>query len=59
MGVRVYGSTGNLLTFVSLCDKSTGLVQVICGASYRPENTVIEAPKMLKINHSTSRLYNV
>ena len=30
---------GNLLTFVSFCDKNMG-VQVICGAGYSPENTV-------------------
>ena len=35
----LYGSVGNLLTFVSFCDKNTG-VRVICGAGYSPENTV-------------------
>ena len=40
MGCGLYGSVGNLLTFVSFCDKNTG-VRVICGASYSPENMVI------------------
>ena len=39
MGCGLYGSAGNLLTFVSFCDKNTG-VRVICGAGYSPENTV-------------------
>ena len=39
MGCGLYGSTGNLLTFVSFCDKNTG-VWVICGAGYSLENTV-------------------
>ena len=30
---------GNLLNFVSFCDKNTG-VCVICGAGYNPENTI-------------------
>ena len=37
-GCRLYGSAGNLLTFVSFCDKNKG-VWVICGAGYSPENT--------------------
>ena len=41
MGCGLYGSAGNLLTFVSFCDKNTG-VRVICGAGYSPENTVLE-----------------
>ena len=40
-GCGLYGSVGNLLTFVSFCDKNTG-VQVICGAGYSPENTVAD-----------------
>ena len=39
-GCRLYGGTGKLLTFVSFCDKNTG-VQVICGVGYSPENMVI------------------
>ena len=31
---------GNLLTFVSFCDKNTA-VRVICSAGYSMENTVI------------------
>ena len=38
-GCRLYGGAGNLLTFVSFCDKNMG-VWVICGAGYSPENTV-------------------
>ena len=38
-GCRLYGGAGNLLTFVSFCDKNMG-VRVICGAGYSPENTV-------------------
>ena len=38
-GSRLYGGAGNLLTFVSFCDKNTG-VRVTCGAGYSPENTV-------------------
>ena len=38
-GCRLDGGVGNLLTFVSLCDKNAG-VGVICGAGYSPENTV-------------------
>ena len=30
---------GNLLNFVSFCDKNLG-VWVICGAGYNPENTI-------------------
>ena len=32
-GCGLYGGAGNLLTFVSFCDKNTG-VWVICGAGY-------------------------
>ena len=39
-GCGLYGSVGNLLTFVSFCDKNMG-VRVICGVGYSPENTVI------------------
>ena len=39
-GCRLYGGVGNLLTFVSFCDKNTG-VRVICSVGYSPENTVI------------------
>ena len=39
-GLYMYGGADNLLTFVSFCDKNTGL-WVICGAGYSPENTVI------------------
>ena len=38
-GCGLYGGAGNLLTFVSFCDKNTG-VRVICGVGYSPENTV-------------------
>ena len=38
-GCRLYSDAGNLLTFVSFCDKNTG-VQVICGAGCSLENTV-------------------
>ena len=40
-GCGLYNSvgTGNLLTFVSFCDKNTG-VRVICGAGYSLENAV-------------------
>ena len=42
MGCGLYGSAvmRNLLTFVSFCDKNTG-VGAICSAGYSPENTVI------------------
>ena len=40
MGCGLFGGRGNLLTFVSFCDKNTE-VRVICGAGYSPENTVI------------------
>ena len=39
-GCRLYSGAGNLLTFVSFCDKNTG-VRVICGAGYSTENKVI------------------
>ena len=39
-GCGLYGSAGNLLTFVSFRDKNTG-VRVICSAGYSPESTVI------------------
>ena len=39
-GCKLYSGVGNLLTFVSFCDKHTG-VQVISGAGYSPENMVI------------------
>ena len=39
-GCGLYGSADNLITYVSFCDKNTG-VQVICGASYSPKNTVL------------------
>ena len=35
----LYSGVGNLLTFVSFCDKNAG-VRVICGVGYSPENTV-------------------
>ena len=38
-GCGLYGSVGNLLTFVSFCNKNTG-VRVICSAGYSLENTV-------------------
>ena len=38
--LHVKGSTGNLLTFVSFCDKNMG-VWVICGVGYSPENMVV------------------
>ena len=39
-GYGLYGGAGNLLTFVSFCDKNMG-VQVICGADYSPQNMVL------------------
>ena len=39
-GCGLYGGAGNLLTFVSFCDKNTR-VWVICGAYYSLENMVI------------------
>ena len=39
-GCRLYGGAGNLLTFVSFCDKNTG-VWVIGSAGKSPENTVL------------------
>ena len=39
-GCGLYGSAGNLLTFVSFFDKNMG-VRVVCGAGYSPENTVL------------------
>ena len=47
-GCGLYGGAGNLLTFVSFCDKNTR-VQVICGAGYSPENTVSIFQDFLKI----------
>ena len=41
-GCGLYGGAGNLLTFVSFCDKNKG-VRVICNAGYSPENTVTPA----------------
>ena len=38
-GCGLYGGAGNLLTFVSFCDKNIG-VWVTCGAGYSPKNTV-------------------
>ena len=38
-GCGLYGGVGNLSTFVSFCDKNTG-VWVICGAGYSLENMV-------------------
>ena len=38
-GHGLYSSAGNLLTFVSFCDKNTG-VQVICDVGYSLENMV-------------------
>ena len=37
-GCKLYGGVGNLLTFVSSCDKNMG----VCCAGYSPENTVIQ-----------------
>ena len=39
MGCGLNGSAGNLLTFVSFCDKNTGM-WVICSVGYSLENTV-------------------
>ena len=39
-GYGLYGGAGDLLTFVSFCDKNTG-VRVICSAGYSPENMVV------------------
>ena len=41
-GCRLYCGASNLLTFVSFCDKNTG-VRVICGAGYSLENMVPNA----------------
>ena len=38
-GCGLYGGADNQLTFVSFCDKNTG-VRVICGMGNSPENTV-------------------
>ena len=40
MGCGLCGGAGNLLTFISFCDKNTGVL-VICGVGYSPENTVV------------------
>ena len=40
LGCGLYSGAGNLLTFVSFCDKNTGVL-VICNAGYSPENTVL------------------
>ena len=50
-GCRLYGSVGNLLTFVSFCDKNMG-VQVICSAGYSPENTVCTLYTLNCLNNS-------
>ena len=39
-GYGLYSSAGNLLNFVSCCDKNTGVVQVICCMGYNPKNMV-------------------
>ena len=38
-GCRLYSDVGNVLTFVSLCDKNAG-VSAICGVGYSLENTL-------------------
>ena len=48
-GCGLYTGVGNLLTFVSFCDKNTR-VRVICGAGYRPENMVSLAILSLSAN---------
>ena len=50
-GCGLYSSTGNLLTFVSFCDKNTG-VRVICSAGYSPENMVLFLVFLVKIKRS-------
>ena len=40
LGCGLYGGVGNLLTFVSFCDKNTG-VRVICVVGYSLENMVL------------------
>ena len=47
------GGAGNLLTFVSFCDKNMGVL-VICSAGYSPENLVIDGERALFVNF----LYN-
>ena len=39
-GCGLYSSAGNLLTFVSFCDKNMGM-QFVCGVGYSPENMVV------------------
>ena len=48
MGCGLYGGAGNLLTFVSFCDKNMGVL-VICSAGYSPENTVIDCTNFLNM----------
>ena len=50
-GYGLYSSAGNLLTFVSFCDKNTG-VWVICGVGYSPENMVLFLAFLVKIKRS-------
>ena len=46
-GCGLYSGAGNLLTFVSFCDKNM-LVRVICSVGYSPENTVtLSAPNIM------------
>ena len=52
-GCRLYGGVGNLLTFVSFCDKNTG-VRVICGGGYSLENTVIHVFFSLNLPYTVS-----
>ena len=60
-GCWLYSGAGNLLTFVSFCDKNTG-PQVICGAGFSPEKTVTSITTLLaktkwkiEINNDRSR----
>ena len=46
-GCRLYGGVGNLLTFVSFCDKNMW-VWAICGASYSLENTIVYERALIK-----------
>ena len=57
-GCRLYGGAGNLLTFVSFCDKNTG-VRVICGAGYSPENTVVNRGIIMVLFWLTSKFKTV
>ena len=52
MGCGLYGGEGNLLNFVSFCDKNMG-VQVICGVGYSLENTVVETTTQAHVSQTS------